>query len=826
MNKINVEVTKHKDLCVSCGICSSVCPANAITIEFKEGQFQPAVNKELCEKFGKCSLCLDCCPGIDIYAKGTGEGCFFEGKRPLVCYTAYSNNFITRKNSTSGGIVTEFVANLIKNKEYDFAFVLNFEKFSGEPATLEAADDIAKIYAAAKPKYIPASVHRVIDALKDKKSKRFIIVGTPCQTLGVKKYIKKMDIPKEDVLLLGLFCQSTMNYNIIKFYEDTFRKNGERLEKFFFRTKEQKGWPGDSKLIFDSGREIFINKDLRISLKKFFQLNRCLFCKDKFNQHADISFGDCYLSLDDDYLGKSNIIIWSKVGHALFNKYSFLFSLSAEEFSSIKQSQGAGGKKPLTGYYKVTFPMGFINLKILQHTLRLGKLYRINTIKLILFFSSCTRVIKLMIKHLLKAIYHSFTLLLFFFHTALPAFNKKRTSASANKCQNVIITGGGFFNKGAEAMLFTVVDQLKKRFPNKDIYLFSAYDFVRLKDKDIYSFNMLPWEKDVKMGLLGFSLYKFLSEKKLGNSIFNKILKVIVNTDLIIDISGLSLSSDQGHIETLEYLLNLAVAKKYSISYIILPQSIGPFDYPVFQKRILLFLIKKYLRYPKKIFIRENISKLYLEPFKLMNLDVNYDIVLTHDVKNTTNIYLSSLNMRSFDISPGSICIIPNQKVIKSVGEEVFYSTISQIIKLLLEANRSVYLLSYSSDDLSICQRMKDLFLDIENVYLIEEDLDAVILEKLIGKFDFIIASRYHAIIHAFKNSVPVVALGWAEKYNFLINMFSQVDYFLDTRKGFIAGSVIAAVEKMLKNHKYESENIANIKNSLSASSVFDCLIS
>ena len=31
----------------------------------------------------------------------------------------------------------------------------------------------------------------------------------------------------------------------------------------------------------------------------------------------------------------------------------------------------------------------------------------------------------------------------------------------------ILITGTGFVNKGSQAMLFTAIDELKKRFPNQ-----------------------------------------------------------------------------------------------------------------------------------------------------------------------------------------------------------------------------------------------------------------------------------------------------------------------------------------------------------------------
>ena len=60
--------------------------------------------------------------------------------------------------------------------------------------------------------------------------------------------------------------------------------------------------------------------------------------------------------------------------------------------------------------------------------------------------------------------------------------------------RNIIITGGELFNKGAEAMTFIAVDELKKRFPNHKIYVLSDMDLKRPKEeKEKYAFSFMGW---------------------------------------------------------------------------------------------------------------------------------------------------------------------------------------------------------------------------------------------------------------------------------------------------------------------------------------------
>ncbi|UCE97093.1 MAG: hypothetical protein JSV51_08825, partial [Candidatus Bathyarchaeota archaeon] len=105
---------------------------------------------------------MEVCPGIDLDPSNLGcekdSSSLFIGNC-LECYTANSKNFAIRHQSSSGGLVTALVTELIKNKEFDVAFVLDFERFSGKPARLKAANNISGIFKSAKSKYIPSSVY-------------------------------------------------------------------------------------------------------------------------------------------------------------------------------------------------------------------------------------------------------------------------------------------------------------------------------------------------------------------------------------------------------------------------------------------------------------------------------------------------------------------------------------------------------------------------------------------------------------------------------------------------------------------------------------------
>ena len=816
MEKVNVKKTRQLGLCLSCEICMAVCPADAIAMEYKFGQFLPKVNEEKCSN---CGHCLAVCPGIDLDPSELGcKKDFIEAfmGNCLECYTAHSKNFSIRQKSSSGGLVTTLVTELMKNKEFDAAFVLDFDKFIGKPARLKATNEINEILKSAKSKYIPASVYDVIKTLQKQDRKRYVIVGTPCQIYGIKKFISKFEISEENLLFLGLFCAQTMNFNVIQYFEDKFRKQNEKLVKFEFRTKDKGGWPGHTKLVFDSGRKLIVDRSIRLELKKFFQLNRCLFCLDKMNRFADISFGDCYIEGKGSFHGKSSVIVRTIKGKQIFQKYSKLFAVERENWKKIAESQNPTDIRENLGYTKFFIKKQGLSPKTeqgyednaeiakslsrAQKHVKWGMKYNVNKMRFNLILSR----IRSKFGIVEKAVSYGVTLLpiigkdMFIHHWG-------RTEKESTG-KNIIIVGGQLFNKGAQAMTFTVVDQLKRKFPDKTIYLLSTADFNRTKEeKAKYNFEILPWNP---LSFVGYKHKIFLKHSKY-DYLEETIHEVIRDAAFFVDISGYALSSQWNLRGNLRYLFNIATAKKYSVPYYIFPQSIGPFNYPLKFRVFLYPLLNVYLRYPKKIFVREN------EGVKAVrkitgNIEKSYDIVLQNKNYNIHNVYRDNIHLKNIKIEPNSVGIIPNSKVLDRASSNKFYALYVQLINRLIDAEKNVYVVRHSYEDLEICEKIKSFFADNKNVKLVSDDLNALELENVVSQFDFVIASRYHSVIHAYKNGVPALVIGWATKYFELLESFDQLDYFFDVRKGINIEKMSSKLDKMILNYKKERRKIAN----------------
>ena len=118
--------------------------------------------------------------------------------------------------------------------------------------------------------------------------------------------------------------------------------------------------------------------------------------------------------------------------------------------------------------------------------------------------------------------------------------------------------------------------------------------------------------------------------------------------------------------------------------------------------------------------------------------------------------------------------------------------------------------------------RMEDEAHQLMRVVLLEQDHSCMEFNILVKKFRFVVASRFHAIVHALKNGVPCVALGWATKYMDLMKLFAQERFVFDLRSPLALPEVEQALAEMAECWQTEAETIRTVLPELQKENVFD----
>ena len=398
----------------------------------------------------------------------------------------------------------------------------------------------------------------------------------------------------------------------------------------------------------------------------------------------------------------------------------------------------------------------------------------------------------------------------------------RRSKEGSTQRKNIIIVGGELFNKGAQAMTFTVVDQLQKRYPEKNVYLFSKRDFERpTEEKSQYSFDILPWGPEMKLRVLSNGL-NWANTTNYTTETSEKVAGVLSNCAGIVDINGYALSSQMGFDKSLLYMLNVMIAKNIEVPMYILPQSIGPFDYSLPKQLFLNPLLNIYLSYPRVICPRERAGVESLSRYTQNNVSHEFDLVLQAEQYDLENVYTKVPKLERKELTSDAVGVVPNTKVFERMDQEKFYAAYEQMISKLLSEGHTVYIFRHSFEDLDLCKGIKSLFEDNEKVILFEDDLNAIELEHVIDQCQFLIASRYHSIVHSYKNHVPVIAIGWAIKYKELLDEFDQVDYFFDCRAGLNESGLHSAIELLSEEHDVASQILETKLKTVQDNNIFE----
>jgi len=333
-----------------------------------------------------------------------------------------------------------------------------------------------------------------------------------------------------------------------------------------------------------------------------------------------------------------------------------------------------------------------------------------------------------------------------------------------------LVTGAQFGNKGAQSMLFVAVNEIKKIYPNAIVW-YLPVDFARnySNDTEKYAFN-------------------FLTD---GNRLKSTLFEMLPQTTAIVDVSGYALSS---YWDNDWYMHILRMSDFYKIPLYIMPQSFGPFDFEESKQDEL----KRLLPGVRKIYVREkNAFEELKKRYSLQNVEMSSDLVLQNSSMDLSLIRSQRGETDEKHVQTvENIGIIPNIRNYEFGDREEMLGLYKKIIDYLLTKNKMIFLFPYA-EDMIACLDIKAQFLKEERVKIIGDEMDCIQTQNLMGKFEFIISSRFHAIIHAYKMNIPAIAIGWERKYFDLLQMFGQEQFSFNIRENMNEKDVIHAIEKM-----------------------------
>lgn len=365
-----------------------------------------------------------------------------------------------------------------------------------------------------------------------------------------------------------------------------------------------------------------------------------------------------------------------------------------------------------------------------------------------------------------------------------------------------ILTGVETRNKGAELMLYAILQQIEMRDPNAEVFL--RMEAVRQGFNYVHT-NVCLREKPYKKMVMKARKWKVISVlARLGiNTIpFFSDARLVKEVDYVIDGSGFWFS-DQWNLECPEidmWCTMLTNYRKAGARIIFLPQAFGPIELPNTKKVIASIAENADIIMPREI-ISYNYMKNAGVPLEKLCIFPDFTSLVEGEVPS------------GYEHLKDGVCVIPNVRMIDKGG--ISFDDYLKILEIIIRKAQSlgkvVYLLNHEGEhdeNLSIlCQ--EKLGKDIQVV----TGLNGLEIKGLISTASLCITSRFHGAASALNSCVPCLATSWSHKYEELFRDYGQEDCVLNLfdihsveRKieSFLVHENNFAIRKVLKHNVSE----------------------
>lgn len=393
-----------------------------------------------------------------------------------------------------------------------------------------------------------------------------------------------------------------------------------------------------------------------------------------------------------------------------------------------------------------------------------------------------------------------------------------------------IVTGIQMRNKGSQAMFLSLYYGLKSTYKNCEVTGFAnKYD-----SPEQYTFGLLPYDYYTRflfkyrlnnVPLLTYFVSLWRKSDKWNGKI-PEMEKALREADAIFDASGYTLGSGWTKQGGAMLLQTIRIARRYNKKIILMPQSFGPFDWGEEDNADFLKQVKEELAYPSKIYAREREGYECLISLGLDNVDLSTDMVIREKFFPKASDICASYDIQEINYpTRDSVGFIINENVFRIGDPDTVLNLYARILDKLADNGEKVYILNTSTADIHFVEIVLNKIKNRDKVSVITGEYSSPELIDIIGRFKYVVASRYHSVVFAYRSGVPAIILGWASKYTDLAALFQQQDYVFDIRKPGV-DRIIEQIDKMGANYEKESRCIKDCLENIQATSVVQQAIS
>jgi colanic acid/amylovoran biosynthesis protein len=369
-----------------------------------------------------------------------------------------------------------------------------------------------------------------------------------------------------------------------------------------------------------------------------------------------------------------------------------------------------------------------------------------------------------------------------------------------DKKMKIQIDGTNTLNKGAELMLYAVLQEIERRYPDAEV-IFNRFKAKTDNIKTHLHFRTRPFYKIITL-LHKCKVHSILRILGIPCSLIT-CQHPLPNIDIVMDAGGFQFS-DQWNITN--YKLQLwekyyRKLKQQGTKIILLPQAFGPFE-SVNGKKIVEIISE----YTDIIFARETVSYNHL-----IYAGADRDKIKLYP---DFTALVEGICPGQYESLKGGVCLVPNMRMIDKgiISEKNYCYLFSQIIDLIRRKGKNPFFLNHEGQKDSLLCDLINKSIDIP--LTIVDGLTALEVKGVISQSYLLISSRFHGIASALNSGVPCLATSWSHKYEELFKDYEQTGCLLDLNN---INTALEKIEDYLseQTHKRISEELKIIKPSI-----------
>lgn len=330
-------------------------------------------------------------------------------------------------------------------------------------------------------------------------------------------------------------------------------------------------------------------------------------------------------------------------------------------------------------------------------------------------------------------------------------------------------------NRGVNALTRATIDLIREINPSENIILIGSGKREEDEFEGVKFYPKIELKK-----LLQYYTLSLLNSKLVAK----KLLSKIDNEITVLDLSeGDSFTDIYGHLRFWDQLLSKLLYRNISVKYILLPQTIGPFEH-IINRKLATSMMKKF----DMIFARDLKSKSLVEGLTGKKCNFCYDMAF----------YLSPKEIKSFEM----------EKIKNKIGINVSgllwmggYTTNNQFNLLVdyrelmvdicnnyIDSGYKLVFIPHTyggglEDDLVAARELQHLLNERgKGIEIIEKEYTEQELKWIISNLEFFVGARMHSCIGAISMGIPSIGISYSRKFIGVFESVGMSDCVLDPR--------------------------------------------